>query len=136
MASASVVSNIRINPGETVQSVLEALKARISDEQVRLRVIGDYACDPSPTAPSEGEAWDRIADAVSGTWPGSIVAPYVMMQCSDSRHYRDITDKVYKFSAMYMTKEERGMIHGNNERIRLEEAGKAAEFFTRLIQEC
>ena len=74
-----------------------------------------------------------MAAAAAGTWEGSIVAPYLMMQCSDSRHYRDYSKKVYKFSAMHLSAEERAMIHGNNERIRLEEVAKATEFFTRVI---
>ena len=131
--SASVVSNIRINPGETIESVLSALKTRIGNDAVQLKVLGDYACDPSPISPTDCDGWDRVAAAVAGTWEGSIVAPYLMMQCSDSRHYRDYSKKVYKFSAMYMTKEERGSIHGNNERIRLEEVAKATEFFTRVM---
>ena len=131
--TASVVSNIRINPGETIGSVLAALRSRIGDDAVELKVLGDYACDPSPISSTDCDGWERVAAAVSGTWEGSIVSPYLMMQCSDSRHYRDYSKKVYKFSAMYMTKEERGLIHGNNERVRLEEIAKATEFFTRVI---
>ena len=131
--SASVVSNIRINPGETIDSVLSALRSRIGNDAVQLKVLGDYACDPSPIAPTDCDGWERVAAAVAGTWEGSIVAPYLMMQCSDSRHYRDYSKKVYKFSAMHLSAEERAMIHGNNERIRLEEVAKATEFFTRVI---
>ncbi len=73
---------------------------------------------------------------MSGTWRGSIVSPYLMVQCSDSRHYGELSDKVYRFSAMDLTAEERATIHGNNERIRLEVIHRAVEFFIRLMQQC
>jgi carboxypeptidase PM20D1 len=58
-----------------------------------------------------------------------------MMQCSDSRHWGRISDKVYRFSAMDLTNEERASIHGNNERIRFECVHKACEFFIRIMME-
>ena len=132
---ASVVSNIRIAPGDTVESVLAALKAKVNNDKVSIEPIGGYETDPSPVAPVDDPAWDRIRNAVAGTWKGCLVSPYLMVQCSDSRHYRDVTDKVYKFSAMDLSAEERSTIHGNNERIRLEVVGRAVEFFTRLMMQ-
>jgi hypothetical protein len=80
--------------------------------------------EPSRISRSDGAAYRKVADAVEATWPGSIATPYLMVQCSDSRHYGAISDRVYRFSAMDLTKEERGLIHGNDERIRLEAVGK------------
>jgi carboxypeptidase PM20D1 len=59
-----------------------------------------------------------------------------MVQCADSRHYGRISDRVYRFSAMDMTAQERATIHGHNERIRLESIGRAVEFYIRLMQKC
>ena len=58
-----------------------------------------------------------------------------MVQCSDSRYYGEISDRVYRFSAQDMTAEERGLIHGNNERVRLESVRRAVEFFIRVMRQ-
>ena len=59
-----------------------------------------------------------------------------MVQYSDSRHYRDLSDRVYRFSAYDATSEELATIHGNNERIRLEALERTIESFTRLMRQC
>ena len=132
--SASMVSNMRLNPADTVASALEYLKKTVGDDNVTL-TVGDHM-EPSPISRTDCEGWERVKNAVSDTWPGCIVSPYLMAQCSDSRHYRDLSDKVYRFSAMALTSEERKTIHGNNERIRVEAIGKAVEFFMRVMKQC
>ena len=61
---------------------------------------------------------------------------FFLVQCSDSRHYGPVSNHVYRFSAMDLTAEERGAIHGNNERIRTEVIGRAVEFYIRLMSQC
>ena len=132
--SASMVSNIRLNPEDTMASAMAYIGEVIGDEDVKLKkLVGD---DPSPISRTDCEGWERVVNAVSGTWRGALVSPYLMVQCSDSRHYRDLSDKVYRFSAMDLTAEERHSIHGNNERIRLETAKRAVEFYVRLMKQC
>ena len=132
--SASMVSNIRLNPKDTVDSAVAYLKKIVDNEAVKLE-IGDNM-NPSPISETDCPAWDKVAGAVGETWPGCLVSPYLMVQCSDSRHYGRISNHVYRFSAMDLTAEERQTIHGNNERIRLETIARATEFYIRLMKKC
>jgi len=132
--TASMVSNIRLNPADSVASAQEYIRSVIKDKSVSLKQR--KAMEPSPVSDTACEGWRKVCAAVSATWKGCIVSPYLMVQCSDSRHYRDLSDRVYRFSAMDLTAEERHSIHGNDEHIRLETIGRATEFFLRLMKQC
>ena len=131
---ATMVSNMRINPADSVDGALEYLKKTVKDDSVELSIL--ESMEPSPVSETGCEQWDKVASAVASTWKGCIVSPYLMVQCSDSRHYGEISNHVYRFSAMDLTSEERATIHGNNERIRVETALKAVEFYIRLMKNC
>ncbi len=131
---AKFVSNMRLNPADTMDSALRYLRKTVKDDRVEITLL--HGMNPSRISQTNCEAYDKVASSVVSTWKGSIAAPYLMMQCSDSRHYGRISDKVYRFSAMDLTSEERATIHGNNERIRVETAVKAAEFYVRLMKQC
>ncbi len=131
---ATMVSNMRLNPMDTAESALAYLKKTVGDTAVEITCLESF--DPSPISETNCPAWDKVAGAVAETWQGCVVAPYLMVQCSDSRHYGQLSNHVYRFSAMDLTAEERKTIHGNNERIRLETVGKAVEFYVHLMKKC
>jgi len=131
---AAMVSNIRLNPQDTMDSALDYIRKTVNDPEVEVTLLNGM--DPSPVSRTGCAAWDKVAASVAATWKGCIVAPYLMVQCSDSRHYCRISDCVYRFSAMDLTTEERATIHGNNERIRVEAAQRAVEFYIRLMKQC
>ncbi len=131
---ASMVSNIRINPNENMEFCLDYLKKIVNDDSVE--VVKIHGMNPSRISRTDVRGYEMVADAVASTWRGSIVSPYLMVQCSDSRHYGAISDRVYRFSATDLTKEERASIHGNDERIRISAVEKSVEFYMRLLLKC
>lgn len=131
---AHFVSNIRLNPEDTMESALEYLKKTVNNDRVEIEIL--HGMNPSRISQTDCTAFEKVANAVVSTWKGALVAPYLMVQCSDSRHYGRISDKVYRFSAMDLTSEERATIHGHNERIRVETVKNAVEFYIRLIKQC
>ena len=131
---ARMVANMRLNPADSVAGALAYLRKVVGDDSVE--IIAPENFEPSPISETGCEAWDKVSAAVAETWKGCVVAPYLMVQCSDSRHYRDLSNHVYRFSAMDLTAQERKSIHGNNEGIRLEVIGRAVEFYIRLMKKC
>ena len=129
---ATMVSNMRLNPCDTMDSAIEYIKSTIDDESITLTAL--RGMNPSNISRTDVTGYKKVERAIASTWRGTIVSPYLMVQCSDSRHWSKISDKVYRFSAMDLTSDERKTIHGHNEKIRLECLYHATEFYLRLVK--
>lgn len=131
---AKMVSNMRINPADSVDSAYRHIKKVVNDRTIEVKILESH--EPSRISEAYTDGYNRIGEAIASTWTDAIISPYLMVQCSDSRHWGKISDRVYRFSAMDMTSEERKTIHGNNERIRKDALGRATEFYIRLLGKC
>ncbi len=131
---ASITANLRIINGETIQTVTDHLQKCVSKHDVQIEVIaGENPCKISKI---NDNVWNRLCETVTACWPEAVVAPYLMYAASDSRHYAEISDNVYRFSVIEMSKEQLNSIHGNDEYITLQQLTRMVEFYLRLIKEC
>ena len=133
-AKASVGFNLRVINGESCEEAEERVRDAVGDPDVTVRRL--YAAEPSKYSETSGESWEKLTGVIKRTWPKAVVSPYLMLAASDSRHYDRISSNVYRFCPLELSKEERGTIHGVNERIPTWKAVKCAEFYVRLIREC
>ncbi|MGY2126856.1 M20/M25/M40 family metallo-hydrolase [Blastococcus sp. SYSU DS0617] len=125
--------NIRIALGETVESTVDRLRQVIDDPRVELRVLPGGA-DPSPVSRVDNEAYALVAAAANAAYPDAVVAPYLMVQASDSRHFSEICDSVYRFMPFDVTREELSALHAADERISIAALHRGAGFFRHLIR--
>lgn len=133
-SSATVGANVRLICGETIKGMTQYLSRIMNDNDISLRVI--HGNDPSAISKTGDQLWNRVDRAIRAAYSGVLVSPYLMLACSDSRHYDGFCDHVYRFSGMRMTKEERGLIHNANERIPVDYLPDTIRFYARVMQQC
>ncbi|MGY1887683.1 M20/M25/M40 family metallo-hydrolase [Blastococcus sp. SYSU DS0753] len=124
--------NIRIALGETVQSTVDRLRRVIGDPAVEVRVVS--GSDPTTISRADNDAFAAIRASALAVYPDATVAPYVMVQASDARHFHAISDSVYRFMPFDLSREELGALHAADERIRVETLERGVEFFRHLIR--
>lgn len=126
--------NLRLIPGDSVSRAAERLRHIIHDPDVEVSVRS--GSEPSAISPAGGEAWQRLKAAIRATYPKAIVSPYLMVAASDSRHFCRVSNHVYRFSGMPLSKQQRGMIHGRDERVPLGLLPDLVRFYLRVMRQC
>ncbi|MCR5188019.1 MAG: M20/M25/M40 family metallo-hydrolase [Treponema sp.] len=137
-SSAVIGLNLRLLGSDSVEKTKAriekiARKAVGKKAQISLKMVSEN--NPSIESKTDCQQWNTLEKVINKTWPDILVSPYLMMACSDSRHYCRITDKVYRFSGMFMSKEDRAMIHGVDERISVETLIETVSFYSNLLVE-
>jgi len=93
--SASATINFRIVPGETVEATLTRVREIVGGE-IELEVL--YGENPAGVSSTDTPAWRAIEEAVRETIGEDIlVTPYLMMACTDSRFYAEVTENIYRW---------------------------------------
>lgn len=123
--------NIRYLKEDEREAILEHIKKTVDDPALEVEVL--YDTGSSGYSDTACRQYEQLKECIRQTWTDVLVVPYLMIACSDARHYSKVSDKVYRFAAMEMTKEERKLIHGQDERIRLAEWKNTLDFYYRVI---
>ena len=132
---AEAIINVRILPGSTKTWVLKRMKKIIRDPQVEAAFTDEKdASNPVPESSIKGNGYRAITSAVAAVYPLAVTAPFLVTATTDSRHYKDIADNIYRFVPMVLTGEDLKKIHGFNESISIENYTCIINFFTELIK--
>jgi acetylornithine deacetylase/succinyl-diaminopimelate desuccinylase-like protein len=108
--SAEAVINCRILPGETPETTLAALKARVTDPTLTLTTDGDKAL--SESSPISGVVLPAVQSVSAKLWPGVPVLPLLTLGATDSRHLRSPTTFAYGISVTPTSLDESRKGHG------------------------
>jgi len=130
---ARAIVNVRILPGDTIAAAIEHIRRTIDDPRVRVRPIAG-ASEPSRVSPTDTPTFGVLARTIRQTFPGVVVAPYLTLATTDSRHYADLDAAVYRFVPLRMGTDDLRRVHGLDERIAVADYGEVVRFYVRLIR--
>lgn len=130
---ARAVVNFRLAPQDGPDAVIAHVQRVIDDE----RVVVEPVEEPRPAAePSAvgGEPWKLLARTIRETNPETVVVPYLVIGGTDARHYRALSDAVYRFKAGRVDPDTLSRVHGTDERISIDDYAETITFYVRLIE--
>jgi carboxypeptidase PM20D1 len=135
---AEATVNFRILPGDTKEQVLEHARKQVTqavgpDNWELFALPG--AVDASKVAPTSSAQYALLNKTIHEIFPNVLVAPGLMVAGTDSIHYGEISDHIFKFSPVRANAEDLKRFHGTNERLSVANYAEAIRFYHRLISE-
>ncbi|KAM9217269.1 N-fatty-acyl-amino acid synthase/hydrolase PM20D1 [Leptosomus discolor] len=136
-SSAKATVNFRIHSAENAAEVLETVRNTIADDRVKIDVV--EAFDPLPISPWDDQTFaiHIFQRTILDTFPDvDSVVPGTCIGNTDSRHFTNVTNAIYRFNPLLLKSDDLPRIHGLNERISVENYEKQVEFLFQLIKNC
>jgi carboxypeptidase PM20D1 len=131
--NAEATVNFRLIPGDTQATVTDHVRSTIANGRISIKPFPGNT-DPPPPTPTSSPAYQMLNRTIREIYPDVIVAPGLMVAATDSRHYTEITDRIFRFSPVRANSEDLKRFHGTNERLSVDGYADMIRFYRRLIE--
>ncbi len=128
---ATAKINFRLLPGYTPEELLSHVESVIDDPGIFVTV--DTWSKPPPVADVNGKGYKVIEAAVEKSLNRVLTVPGLLVATTDTPHYADVSDNIYRFHSFAMHLTMASSIHGTNERIGVDSLRSAVELSRELI---
>lgn len=135
---AEATVNFRLLPGDSASAVMGHVHAQaeaaIGPGRYELVVLPG-ASEPSKVSPTQSASYQLVNRTIREVFPGTLVAPGLMIGATDSRHFEGISDHIYRFSPVRAKPQDLPRFHGTNERISAANLAELIRFYHRLVSQ-
>lgn len=133
-ATASATVNFRVLPGDTTDDVLAHVQRTVDDARITAEPQARSRTEPSRVSAVDTRAFGLLATTVREVFPGTVVAPSLVLGATDGRSYAKVADDVYRFFPFRLTPADIPRIHGKDERLPTSGLADGVRFYRRLVQ--
>ncbi|MGH7391156.1 MAG: M20/M25/M40 family metallo-hydrolase [Candidatus Rokuibacteriota bacterium] len=129
---SSAEVDCRLLAGDDPDEVLAWVRRVIADDQVEVEALRP-PMRPN-LSPPDTELYKALADTLRRRLPGVVVAPRILSGFTDNWTFRGLGMQAYGFSPFVLEDSELDRVHGNDERVSLENLRAGARAYTELLQ--
>ena len=134
-AKAWAVVNIRMLPDDSSEEVINYIRKTINDDRVEIKPYSPEKTDEaSPLSDRTSDSYKAIVETIQEVWGNIPVASSLTLGGTDSTNYVGVVKNLYRFQPLKFTMEEIELLHGTNERVRIDNYYKGIEFYIRLLK--
>ena len=128
---AAAEIDCRMLPDQDPDEFVEILERIINDESIAIETIMVF----SPAVSTTDTDLYRAIEAVTREYfPGATILPSVATGFTDSHFFRDLGIVSYGVGPSVVPKEDEGGVHGNNERISVENVRRGTRMMLEIVQ--
>ena len=121
----------RLLPDQDPEAFLDEMRAVLGDE-VEIETLMGFT--PAVSS-AETVLYGAIVDVTRTHFPGAVVVPAVLSAFTDSHFLRDLGMTAYGFAPFAIPPEDRAGVHGNNERISVENVRRGVIMTLDIVQQ-
>jgi acetylornithine deacetylase/succinyl-diaminopimelate desuccinylase-like protein len=129
---ASAELDVRLLPGERPADFVRELRRVIADSLVEITPLRPER--HATTSPLDGPMIEAIREAVQVMEPGALITTPMLAGYTDSYYYRAIGIGAYGISPFRLSEDDARTVHGNDERVTVENLRFGVEFFYRIVE--
>lgn len=130
---AEATVNFRLLPGDSRDAVTQHVHRAVADDRVEVASLPGSS-EPSRVSATGSAPYRAIQHTVRELFPGTVVAPGLMVGATDSRHFEPVAEQVFRFSPVRAGPSDLARFHGTNERISTANLAELVRFYHRLLQ--
>jgi carboxypeptidase PM20D1 len=129
---ASVTINFRQMPGVTLKDTEQHIRQVCKNKDIEIELLkGKEASKVSPTDTKTFEVLKQLATKMDSK---NILVPYLVSGGTDSYHYEDICDNIYRFAPFKIDAKIMLTAHTTNERCPIDQLTNGVDFFMNYIK--
>jgi acetylornithine deacetylase/succinyl-diaminopimelate desuccinylase-like protein len=121
----------RMLAGDDPGEILDWVRRMVADDRIEVATVREPK--RANMSPPDTELYKALADAMRGRAPGTVVAPAIMTGFTDNWVFRGLGLHGYGWSPFVLDDDGFLRIHGNDERISLDNVRAGARTYTELL---
>jgi acetylornithine deacetylase/succinyl-diaminopimelate desuccinylase-like protein len=132
-AEARAVLNIRLLPGNMIDSLVGKLQQVVNDPEVHFEVEPS-ASEATPSSSVSSDLFNSIGLAAAMEFSGAPAVPYMSTGATDSMYLRLRSVQAYGVLPFPLTEEDYARMHGDDERLPVDSFRKGVEFLYGIVK--